>query len=227
MIFRLGEELIFPPVDLAENDGLLAVGGDLSVERLVLAYSKGIFPWYSAGDPILWWSPNPRMVLFPDEFHCSKRLARTLRQDTFTVTFDRDFGRVIRGCADPRKSQSETWIVDDMISAYCELHQEGWAHSIECWQHSKLVGGVYGVAIGGCFFGESMFSRVSDSSKVAFATLVTKLKGWQFDVIDCQVHSDHLRSLGAREIAGKKFSEILTRSILRPACWGGERCLVP
>ncbi len=220
MIFELGEELIFPPVHLAEEDGLLAVGGDLRVERLLLAYSKGIFPWYSQGDPILWWSPRPRMVLFPDEFHCSKRLSRTLRQNKFTVTFDLDFRGVMQGCAAPRKDDEGTWIIDDMIEAYCELHEQGWAHSVECWQDSQLVGGLYGVAIGSVFFGESMFSRVPDSSKVAFAHLVSQVQEYQFDLIDCQMKTVHLVSLGAREISGLKFSEILAKSVLRSSCWG-------
>lgn len=221
MIFKLGDDLIFPPAELAEADGLLAVGGDLRVDRLLLAYSKGVFPWYSHGDPILWWSPNPRMVLFLDEFHCSKRLARTLRQKKFTVTFDQDFCGVIQACAAPRGDQAGTWIIDEMIAAYVALHQEGWAHSVECWQGEELVGGLYGIAIGGMFFGESMFSLVSDGSKVALAHLVTKLHEWQFDLIDCQMNTPHLERLGAREIAGEKFLKLLEPSVLRPVCWGG------
>ncbi len=221
MIFKLGNDLIFPPVELAEADGLLAVGGDLRVDRLLLAYSKGIFPWYSHGDPILWWSPNPRMVLFPEEFHCSKRLARTLRQQKFTVTLDQNFCGVIQGCAAPRRDHTGTWIIDEMIAAYIKLHDEGWAHSVECWQGEELVGGLYGVAIGGMFFGESMFSRVADGSKVALAHLVTRLKEWQFDLIDCQMNTPHLESLGAREIAGEEFLRLLDASVVRPDCWGG------
>ncbi|MDA3971685.1 MAG: leucyl/phenylalanyl-tRNA--protein transferase [Desulfobulbaceae bacterium] len=217
MIFELGEELVFPPVALAGDGGLLAVGGDLSAERLVLAYSRGIFPWYSEGDPILWWSPDPRMVLFPDDFHCSRRLARTLKQGKFSVTFDQDFRGVIQACAGPRRDHAGTWIVKDMIEAYCALHEQGWAHSVECWRDSQLVGGLYGVAIGGVFFGESMFSRVADSSKVAFAHLVARLKGYDFDVIDCQMNSPHLMSLGAREISGATFSSLLARSVVKPS----------
>lgn len=220
MIFKLGDELIFPPVELAEDDGLLAVGGDLTVERLLLAYSKGIFPWYSIGDPILWWSPSPRMILFPSEFHCSKRLARTLRQGKFTITFDQDFENVIEACAAPRKDHDGTWIIDEMVTAYRELHRQGWAHSVECWQGSELVGGLYGVAIGGCFFGESMFSLVSDGSKVAFASLVAKVKEWQFDLIDCQMKTAHLGSLGAKEISGEQFSQIIAASVLKTSRCG-------
>ncbi|MDA3832462.1 MAG: leucyl/phenylalanyl-tRNA--protein transferase [Spirochaetales bacterium] len=217
MIFKLGVDLIFPPVYLAEDDGLLAVGGDLSVERLLLAYSLGIFPWYSAGDPILWWSPSPRMILFPAAFHCSRRLTRTLRQGKFTVTFDQDFRNVIQACAGPRRGQDGTWIVDDMIEAYCLLHEQGWAHSVECWQDGQLVGGLYGVSLGGVFFGESMFSVVADSSKVALAHLVTKVKEYHFDLIDCQMNTPHLTTLGATEIAGAEFSALLEQSVTKPS----------
>ncbi len=217
MIFKLGADLIFPPADLAEEDGLLAVGGDLSVERLLLAYSMGIFPWYSEGDPILWWSPDPRMVLFPEDFHCSRRLARTLRQQKFKVTFDQDFRGVIQACAGPRRDHDGTWIVEEMIEAYCVLHEQGWAHSVECWQGAQLVGGLYGVAIGGVFFGESMFSRVADSSKVAFAHLVARVKEDRFDLIDCQMNTPHLLSLGAREISGAEFSSLLQQSVSKPS----------
>lgn len=225
MIFKLSDELIFPPPMLARHDGLLAVGGDLSVERLLLAYSMGIFPWYSAGDPLLWWSPDPRMVLFPAEFHCSRRLARTLRQQVFTVTFDQAFALVVAGCAAPRPGQDGTWIVPEMQEAYCRLHAEGWAHSVECWQGDELVGGLYGVSLGGCFFGESMFSRVTDSSKVAMAVLVRRLSVWDFDLIDCQMKSDHLVRLGGGEISGSEFSRRLQESLARPSrrgSWSGE-----
>ncbi len=216
MIFKLTDELLFPPPVLARDDGLLAVGGDLSVERLLLAYSMGIFPWYSEGDPLLWWSPDPRMVLAPGEFHCSRRLARTLRQEIFRVTFDQDFALVIKGCAAPRADQEETWIVPEMQDAYIRLHEEGWAHSVECWQGKELVGGLYGVSLGGFFFGESMFSRVANSSKVAFASLAAQLDAWGFDLIDCQMHTPHLVSLGARQINGMEFSRLLKDSLQRP-----------
>ena len=194
------------------------------MERLLLAYSMGIFPWYSPGDPLLWWSPDPRMVLFPEEFHCSRRLARTIRQQVFDVTFDTDFAAVIRACAAPRPTdRAESWIVPEMEQAYIRLHQEGWAHSIECWQQGELVGGLYGVALGGCFFGESMFSRQSNSSKVALATLVNYLKQHDYDVIDCQMKTDHLGRLGGREISGVDFSALLKKSISRPSLRGPWR----
>lgn len=218
MIFELSADLIFPPVELAEDDGLLAVGGDLSVDRLLLAYAKGIFPWFSHGDPLLWWSPSPRMVLFPEEFHCAKRLARTLRQSKFAVTFNHDFTGVIRACAAPRRDPTGTWIVDEMIDAYTELHRQGFAHSVECRQDGQLVGGLYGVALGKVFFGESMFSRIADASKVAFAHLVTQLKQQQFLLIDCQMKTDHLGRLGAREISGAAFQEMLEKG----KCLAGE-----
>ncbi len=202
---------------LARDDGLLAVGGDLSVPRLLLAYSMGIFPWYSAGDPLLWWSPDPRMVLVPAEFHCSRRLARILRQDVFRVTFDQAFAQVIKGCASPRSGQEGTWIVPEMQEAYIRLHDEGWGHSVECWQGEKLVGGLYGVSLGGFFFGESMFSTVANSSKVALATLAAKLDSWNFDLIDCQMKTSHLVSLGAREISGFEFSQRLQASLKKPS----------
>lgn len=218
MIFRLSEELFFPPAYLAREDGLLAFGGDLSVERLLLAYGQGIFPWYTEEDPILWWSPDPRVVLFPDEFHLSKRLARTIRQGLFTVTLDTAFEQVITACAEPRQGHQDlgTWIVPDMIEAYIRLHEEGYAHSVECWQQGKLVGGLYGVSLGRVFFGESMFSRVSNSSKVAFAFLVKLLKKWNFSVIDCQVKTEHLKSLGAREIPGYQFNHLLDGNVDAP-----------
>ena len=215
MIFQLTDDLLFPSPFLAREDGLLAVGGDLSVERLLLAYSLGIFPWYSEGDPILWWSPDPRMVLFPTEFHCSRRLARIIRQGRFQVTFDRDFVGVINGCAAPRPGESGTWIVPEMKEAYISLFLSGWAHSVECWRDNELVGGLYGVSLGGIFFGESMFSWQDNSSKVALAALVDRLLEWNFDLIDCQMKTKHLARLGAREISGTDFRAILERSVIR------------
>ena len=202
---------IFPNVELAltEPDGLLAVGGDLSVERLTSAYQQGIFPWYSEGQPILWWSPDPRMVLQPRDIKISRSLAKTIRNKTFNVTFDTHFRNVITACSESRlekgKLQDETWILDEMIEAYVKLHEAGYAHSVECWQDDKLVGGLYGVAIGKVFFGESMFSRVSDASKVAFVTLAQQLEQWGFKLIDCQVYTSHLESLGASMITRKNF----------------------
>ena len=206
---------IFPDVELAltEPDGLLAVGGDLSVERLTSAYQKGIFPWYSEGQPILWWSPDPRMVIEPKNIKISKSLAKTLRQNKFSVTYDKSFENVIKACSESRlekgQIQNETWILDEMIDAYLQLHQAGYAHSVECWQENKLVGGLYGVAIGKVFFGESMFSRVSDASKIAFVSLANKLEQWDFKLIDCQVYTSHLESLGASMLSRKSFIKLL------------------
>ena len=205
----------FPDVELAltEPDGLLAVGGDLSTERLLAAYQQGIFPWYSEGQPVLWWSPDPRMVLFPAEVKVSRSLAKTLRQNKFTISVDRAFENVIIECSQPRmekgRLQTETWLLDEMIDAYIQLHKEGYAHSIECWQNDKLVGGLYGVAIGNVFFGESMFSRVSNASKVAFVELARRLEQENYQLIDCQIYTQHLHSLGARLIPRSEFIELL------------------
>lgn len=216
-VFRLTDAFIFPEPHLAREDGLLAVGGDLLPQRLLLAYQMGIFPWYSPGEPILWWAPDPRLVLFPHEFRMPKRLARTIRQGVFHVTMDQAFSEVIEECSRIRTEQEEgTWIDEDMIHAYNELHDLGYAHSVECWRDGNLAGGVYGVSIGKTFFGESMFSRVTDSSKVALATLVQHLQQWEFDLIDCQVRTDHLIRLGAREIAGADFQALLEKSVRKP-----------
>jgi leucyl/phenylalanyl-tRNA--protein transferase len=220
-VFQLSDSLIFPPPALAREDGLLAVGGDLSVPRLLLAYQHGIFPWYSPGEPILWWSPDPRLVLFPAEFHLAKRLARTIRQQVFSITFDTAFAQVIRACGQTRRKEGQgTWLDEDMIGAYCALHDQGHAHSVECRQNGELVGGLYGVALGGVFFGESMFSLVPDSSKVALAGLVERLKGWDFELIDCQVGTGHLQRLGAREISGAEFSSRLAEAVAKPSRLG-------
>jgi len=220
-VFQLSDSLLFPPPALAREDGLLAVGGDLSVPRLLLAYQHGIFPWYSPGEPILWWSPNPRLVLFPEEFHLSKRLGRTIRQQVFSITFDTDFSGVINQCANLRLDDGEgTWLDEAMIRAYCKLHELGHAHSVECWREGKLAGGLYGVSLGAVFFGESMFSLVRDSSKVALAGLVERLKGWDFELIDCQVGTGHLQRLGAREIPGEEFSARLAQAVAKPSRQG-------
>ena len=204
-VFRLTDELLFPPPDLARDDGLLAVGGDLSPERLLLAYSQGIFPWYSEGEPILWWSPTPRLILIPNEFHCSKRLARQIRQGLYRTSLDTAFREVINHCAGIRREHDNgTWIVPEMIEAYCRLHELGFAHSVECWQGNQLVGGLYGISLGGAFFGESMFSLAPNSSKIALATLCRKLARWDFDFIDCQMKTSHLQRLGAKEINGNR-----------------------
>ena len=205
----------FPAAELAlrEPDGLLAVGGDLSVERLIAAYQQGIFPWYSEGQPVLWWSPDPRMVLKPEDIKVSRSLAKTIRKQDFKITFDQDFRNVISACSKPRLEkgvqQGETWILDEMIEAYVKLHEAGYAHSVECWKENKLVGGLYGLAIGKVFFGESMFSRVSDASKIAFVFLSRQLQQWDFKLIDCQVYTSHLESLGASMIARKQFLTLL------------------
>lgn len=207
--------LDFPPLEMAleEPDGLLAAGGDLSAERLIEAYRHGIFPWYEDGQPILWWSPNPRCVVFVDEFKPSRSLRKVLNKKPFTITIDTCFKEVILACAAPREYSQGTWITDDMITAYCRLHHQGFAHSFECWQHDKLVGGLYGVSLGKVFFGESMFSAVSNASKVAFVALVEHCKALGFPLIDCQVTNSHLLSLGAVEIPRHEFKQVLTENI--------------
>ena len=212
-------DIDFPDVELAlrQPDGLLAIGGDLSLPRLLNAYRKGIFPWYGPGQPILWWSPDPRLVLLPERLHVSRSLAKTLRQGKFKVTMDRDFERVITACAGPRSYENGTWITSEIKTAYLELHREGYAHSVECWRGGQLAGGLYGVSIGRIFFGESMFAHVSDASKVALATLVQQLHRWGFRLIDCQVHTRHLASLGANAISRREFSRILETACLLSA----------
>jgi leucyl/phenylalanyl-tRNA--protein transferase len=213
-IFELGEELIFPPPHLASTDGLLAVGGDLSPERLLLAYSMGIFPWFAKGEPILWWSPAPRCILELDRLKISKRLHRTLKKGLFSVTMDTAFERIITGCAGViRHHEQSTWITPEMITAYIKMHELGFAHSVECWQDGKLGGGLYGLAIGGIFFGESMFSTIADSSKAALFFLVNQLKKWNFDFIDCQVVNDHLLRMGAGEISREEFRKRLSAGL--------------
>ena len=205
-IFYLSENLVFPPPHLAEKSGLLAVGGDLSPNRLLTAYAQGIFPWYSDTDPILWWSPDPRLVLYPEDLHISRSLVKTLKKKQFTVSMDTAFSEVIYHCASVRTEQGEgTWIVPEMMSAYIRLHRAGFAHSVEAWDGQNLVGGGYGVALGRCFFGESMFSRKTDASKVAFVHLVRYLARYSFGMIDCQVKTDHLMRFGAKEIPRDTF----------------------
>ncbi len=205
----------FPPLECALTDppGLLAAGGDLSPERLLAAYRRGIFPWYEEPQPILWWSPDPRTVLIPAELHVSASLRRTLRRRVYTVSVDRCFARVIDNCAAPRRGASGTWIGSAMRAAYCELHRRGHAHSFEAWRDGELVGGLYGIAIGRIFFGESMFSRADDASKVALAHLATQLRAWKFTLIDCQQDTPHLRRLGARSIARPRFRDILAANV--------------
>lgn len=189
-----------PDTALREPNGLLAAGADLSPERLVSAYRRGIFPWFEQGQPVLWWSPDPRAVLFPEHLHISRRLARTLKRGDFHCTLDLAFDEVMRGCAGPRRNQSGTWITPSMREAYGELHRRGIAHSVETWRGDRLVGGIYGLAIGSLFCGESMFSRETDASKVALVVLVDFLKTAGYRLMDCQVANDHTRSLGVEEI---------------------------
>ena len=203
----------FPPLTqaLTEPNGLLAVGGSLNPHRMLRAYRLGIFPWYSAGQPILWWSPDPRLVLFPERIKIARSLGKVLRNKHFTVTADRVFSTVIDACAQPRAMQTGTWITSEMRDAYCELHRLGHAHSIEVWQDGNLVGGLYGVALGRIFYGESMFTRISNASKVALVALTLQLRRWGFVLIDCQVRTEHLVSLGAVEISRQIFSQFLDR----------------
>jgi leucyl/phenylalanyl-tRNA--protein transferase len=203
----------FPDVSLAleEPNGLLAIGGDLSPERLLSAYRHGIFPWFNPGEPILWWSPDPRAVLFPEKIRISRSLRRTIGKNLFSLTTDQAFNAVMAACQAPRAKQRGTWITPDMRRAYNEMHRRGYAHSIECWQNTELAGGLYGMAIGQVFFGESMFSRVSDASKVALVYLTDKLIEWGYRLIDCQVQSEHLISLGAEAIPRDQFCAYLNR----------------
>jgi len=228
-IFLLSEKIAFPPPHLAEKEGLLAIGGDLSEKRLMLAYQMGIFPWYSKDEPIMWWTPDPRLVLYPHEFKISKSLQKIIRKNIFSIRIDTAFDQVVRACASaPRKRQEGTWIVEDMITAYCNLHEAGYAHSFEAWQEDKLAGGLYGVSLGRCFFGESMFSFQSNASKVTFVFLVEYLRQRSFDLIDCQIKTDHLLRSGAREIPRKHFLKGLADSLKTPALkgkWSSESYL--
>jgi leucyl/phenylalanyl-tRNA--protein transferase len=201
----------FPPLEhaLREPPGLLAAGGDLSPARLLAAYERGVFPWYSAQQPILWWSPDPRMVLFPGDFNCSRSLRKTLRNGPYATRVDQAFGATIRACAAPRRGGPDTWLNADMIAAYERLYELGFGHSIETYDAEQLVGGLYGIQLGQVFFGESMFSRCKDASKVALARLVQECRARDIQVIDCQVASDHLASLGAREVSRSQFVALL------------------
>lgn len=213
MIPWLGEEPAFPPVDCAlpEPNGLLAAGGELSPPWLLAAYRRGIFPWFSAGEPILWWSPDPRLVLLPERVHISHSLRKTLRRRRFEVRVDTAFALVLRGCAAPRAPANGTWITPAMQAAYLRMHELGHAHSVECWREGKLVGGLYGIAIGRVFFGESMFSRETDASKVALAHLARLLADRAYGMIDCQMTTSHLQSMGACEMPRAAFSRALAR----------------
>jgi leucyl/phenylalanyl-tRNA--protein transferase len=212
-MYRISKELYFPPVETASAEGILAFGGDLSSERLLLAYQSGIFPWFEAGEPILWWSPNPRMVLFLDELKVSKSMRNILNRAIFKVTFNQDFRAVISNCQNvKREEQNGTWITNEMIEAYCKLHELGIAKSVEVWKDDKLVGGLYGIDLGHVFCGESMFSLVSNASKVAFISLVNQLKSENYQILDCQVYNEHLESLGCREINRGDFIKIIKRT---------------
>jgi len=226
MIPWLERNTPFPPVEsaLKHPNGLLAAGGDLSPERLLDGYRRGIFPWFSEGDPILWWSPDPRMVLFPDELKVSRSLAKTLRNRAYEVRFDSAFDGVMAGCAAPREGEAGTWITPEMREAYGRLHALGHAHSVETWIDGELAGGLYGVALGRVFFGESMFARLRDASKIALAALVAHLKSGNFGLIDCQMRTRHLETLGAREIPRRRFSRLLEELVhysRAPAAWSG------
>jgi leucyl/phenylalanyl-tRNA--protein transferase len=213
MIFRLDERIVFPDTSLADEDGLLAIGGDLSVERLLLAYQNGIFPWYSVETPILWYSPHERFVLFPDELKISKSMKQVLRSGRFSITYNQCFEQVIEACSvAKREGQDGTWITDDMKAAYTRLRLEGYAHSVEVWENNVLVGGLYGVEVGSVFCGESMFSRVSNASKVA---LVNLCQSGKYRLIDCQVPTDHLGSMGARLISRKEYVAVLQNTAVK------------
>jgi leucyl/phenylalanyl-tRNA--protein transferase len=215
-IYRLGPEPVFPDPEESEPDGLLAVGGDLAPQRLLLAYATGVFPWYAEGQPILWHSPDPRAVLVPSALHVSKSLGKRLRRRTFEVRLDTAFADVIRACAEvPRPGAQGTWITRDMLRAYVRLHELGFAHSAEAWERGRLVGGIYGVSLGGAFFGESMFTQRNDASKVAFAVLMRQLERWGFDFLDCQMRTPHLERMGAVLWPRKAFLEALAHAVRR------------
>lgn len=221
-VFYLTENrLTFPPPFLADETGLLAIGGDLSVPRLLKAYSAGIFPWYNEDEPILWWSPDPRLVLFPEELHVSRSLAKVMKKNIYDITVDLAFREVIEKCRSVHtETKSGTWLVDEMIEAYITLHDQGYAHSVETWKDGELVGGLYGVALGSCFFGESMFSEADNASKVAFAVFVKWLREKEFDMVDCQVTTRYLTTFGAREIKRLDFLTRLSDSVSRPGITG-------
>jgi len=227
-VFQLTDELSFPQPECAERDGLLAVGGDLSEKRLLIAYSMGLFPWYAEGSPILWWSPDPRLVLLPWELRVSRSLRQTIQRGTFRVTMDRAFHEVVRGCAEVHGGEDrETWITTEMIEAYVRLHHSGYAHSVESWCDSELAGGLYGLSLGAAFFGESMFAKRTNASKVAFVGLVSQLSSWNFEFIDCQVTTGHLMRFGAKEIPRPVFLAMLRHALKAPTLrgeWGSPHC---
>ena len=213
-MYYLTKELYFPPVEEASYEGILAVGGDLATERLLLAYKNGIFPWFEEDEPILWWSPSDRMVVNPQDYKVKKSLRNIINRNIFKITFNHDFEAVITNCQQiKRVGQHGTWITEDMIDAYCKLYKAGYAKSVEVWQDDELVGGLYGVDLGHVFCGESMFSKVPNASKVAFVKLVEYLKENEYRLLDCQVHNDHLEKLGAFEISRESFIRILKKNL--------------
>lgn len=229
-LFMLNDNADFPPAERAGPKGLLAVGGDLSPMRLLRAYGRGIFPWYSAGEPILWWSPDPRFVLFPAEAHMPRSLKKIWHKKIFQLTFDSAFSEVVDGCARPRPDQDGTWITEEMRLAYIGLHQLGYAHSLEAWHKGELAGGLYGIALGRCFFAESMFHVQSDASKVVFFALARALKTMGFVIIDCQIHSPHLAAWGACSIERRQYLELLRRGLAHGTLrgnWGEITAFVP
>lgn len=213
MVYQLSQELVFPDPFDADESGLLAIGGDLNVDRLLLAYSQGIFPWFNPEDPIMWWSPAWRPIFIPGEMKVSKSLKQTIRKNKFEIKMDTQFEQVMRTCGDLRKNEEGTWISEEMIASYTILHEMGFAHSVEVWQKGRLVGGLYGVALGKAFFGESMFHKVSDASKVAFFALSENLKDWGYQFIDSQVTNPHLERLGSMEIHRTVFMDMLARAV--------------
>lgn len=220
-VFALSDDTVFPPAHLARYDGLLCVGGDLDPSRLINAYTSGIFPWFSKGEPILWWSPDPRLVLYPENINISRSLAKKIRKGIFQITMDSAFPDVIHACATTRiEAGIDTWLVDGMIEAYIDLHRLGVAHSVEVWQDNVLVGGLYGISLGKGFFGESMFSKVSDASKTALVALCRHLMRHDFDFIDCQITTDHLLSMGAEEISREAFLEELHATLKKKGNYG-------
>lgn len=230
MIPWLGRAHVFPPLESAldEPNGLLAAGGDLSPGRLIAAYRQGIFPWFGEDEPILWWSPDPRMVLYPEELRVSRSLRKALRRDDYEIRVDTAFRAVMEACAQPRPGQAGTWIGARMIDAYCALHEGGFAHSVETWREGRLIGGLYGVALGRAFFGESMFSRATDASKLALTHLVRQLERCKFGLIDCQMRTSHLASMGAREVSRARFSRQLEQLVNYPSdptVWAFDRDL--
>ena len=220
-VFRLDDRLVFPPVHLAE-DGLLALGGDLRPERLILGYTQGIFPWYAENLPILWHSPDPRMIMTTRDLVVQRSLKKAIKRQPYELKMDTAFSDVLSGCAAvPRPNQSGTWLIPEMMEAYQKLHALGFAHSIEAWKGGELVGGLYGVSLGAAFFGESMFARAPDASKIAFVACVRQLDAWEIDLVDCQVHTEHLERFGAYEVPRDKYLELLARALDAPTRRGG------